>query len=418
MAKDIKALRLLIVGTYPPPFGGIATHLTTLIPGLKARGAEDVAVVSFAGKPGVEERDGFVIYRYNLADHKRLLADPRHWPVALRAAMTLGPEGFAPKQLAIEIIKTILIDTVARKHRSNVASFYQCDMNIQLAPLAKLWKGRVGIVLSVFGEVYENVSRKLLQDHAAFFRRLMTVPSSIVSSSRHCARSYAQIGVTREIEPVYYGVDLDTPVPTDDIAKFRATHGIATDDVVVLFMARFSVEMGLDVVLATAAQILAGNPRIKLILAGAKGDQSEPAAALAAAHPGRVIVRQDVPFKEQAVLYNLADMLVAPSFNQRACMGMAIKEAMAASRPVIGGAGGGVSEAIVDGETGFLIPVDARGTVDAKQFTESVLRLAAAPAEAKRLGQAGRTRAEQLFAYDRTNERMARLFTEAIPARS
>jgi glycosyltransferase involved in cell wall biosynthesis len=413
-STNIEQLRLLIVGTYPPPFGGIATHLTTLIPGLEQRGAADVAVVSFAGKPGAEQRDGFVIYRYNVSDHRRKLADPRHWPFVLRASLMLRE--FPLKVQAIEIIKAILINDVARRHRSNVASFYQCDLNIQLPVLARIWKNRVGIVLSVFGEVYENVSRKLLTDHATFFRRFMSLPSSIVSSSRHCARSYAQIGVTRDIEPVYYGVDLEVPPPTEGVAEFRRAHGIRPDDVVVLYMARFSVEMGANLVLQTAADILARNQRIKLILAGARGDQSVAADALANAHPGRVIIRQDVPFKEQAILYNTANFLVAPSFNQRACMGMAIKEAMAASRPVIGGAGGGVSEAIVDGETGYLIPVDERGTVDANKFTDAVLGLAEDRATRERMGKAGRARAEQLFAYDRTNERMAALFTAAIPS--
>src|ERR1043166_8506551 len=113
-SNRIEQLRLLIVGTYPPPFGGIATHLTTLIPGLRQRGAADVAVVSFAGKPGVEQREGFVIYRYNVADHRRLLADPRHWPLVLRAALTLRE--FPLKVQAIEIIKAILISDVARRH--------------------------------------------------------------------------------------------------------------------------------------------------------------------------------------------------------------------------------------------------------------------------------------------------------------
>jgi hypothetical protein len=45
-----------------------------------------------------------------------------------------------------------------------------------------------------------------------------------------------------------------------------------------------------------------------------------------------------------------------------------------------------------------------------------VLERAQDRAVRERLGRAGRARAERLFAYDRTNERMAQLFTAAIPS--
>jgi glycosyltransferase involved in cell wall biosynthesis len=86
---------------------------------------------------------------------------------------------------------------------------------------------------------------------------------------------------------------------------------------------------------------------------------------------------------------------------------------MAAALPVIGGAGGGVPEAVVDGETGFLVPVGAGGAVDAAQFVDRVLRVANEPAMRALFGRAGRRRAEQLFSYETTNQRMAEVFMSA-----
>ena len=45
----LKGLRLLFFGPYPLPFGGIASHLKTLMPSLLKAGAEDIAVISFKG---------------------------------------------------------------------------------------------------------------------------------------------------------------------------------------------------------------------------------------------------------------------------------------------------------------------------------------------------------------------------------
>jgi starch synthase len=269
-------------------------------------------------------------------------------------------------------------------------------------------------VLSCFGEIYE--SPDFFSRQKGLFSELLAAPAAVVSSSRHCARSFTSIGVTRSIEAVYYGVELDGAMSAELRGKFRADRRIRPDEVVVLFMGRFVKEMGLDVLLRAAPLLLGSNQAIRLLIAGARGDLSAQAAAYAAVHEQRVHVMTDVPFSQQSAVYSAADILVAPSFNQRACMGMAIKEAMAASLPVVGGAGGGVPEAIADGETGLLVPLDpATGAVDVQQLVASVLRLAEDPVLRKALGAAGRRRAEHLFSHESTNRRMAEIFMAASP---
>jgi hypothetical protein len=85
---------------------------------------------------------------------------------------------------------------------------------------------------------------------------------------------------------------------------------------------------------------------------------------------------------------------------------MAIKEAMAAALPVIGGAGGGVPEAVVDGETGFLVAgrrwrCRRRGD---SSSTESC-RVATSRRCGRYSGAPAVDRAEQLFSYETTNQR-------------
>jgi len=411
-------LRLLLVGTYPPPYGGIASHLTTLIPGLRSWGAEDVAVISFTSENCIEQRDGFKVYRFNLRRQIWRLLNPLNWPVIFCTSYMLGRHGVSVKPLIIECIKTILINQVAKRHRSKVVSFYQCDMSMALLPLARLWRSKRSIVLSVFGEIYEKGIGEFITTHQQLFREIFSIPVAIVSSSCHCARAYAPIGITRPIEPVYYGVELANTTSANLRSNFRETHRIMPEDIVVLFMGRFTKEMGLDVLLKAATPLLERNRAVRLLIAGAKGDQSEPVMTLAAAYPDRVFVMQDVPFSQQAAIYSSADLLVAPSFNQRACMGMAIKEAMAAGLPVVGGAGGGVPEAIVHGETGFLVPLASDGAVDIEQFTDDVLRLVKETETRMRLGRNGRHRAEHLFSYEKTNQRMAEIFMLAMSAAS
>jgi glycosyltransferase involved in cell wall biosynthesis len=406
-------LRLLIVGTYPPPFGGIATHLTMLIPGLKRMGAEDIAVVSFNLDECNEQRDGFRMYRFNVKRQGWRLLNPLNWPVVMQSLRAFWAHRLGVSILARECIKAVLIDGVAKRHRSKVACFYQCDLNMELLPLGRVWKGERATVLMAFGELYERHSGHFMTRHKRLFKDLISVPSAVASSSCHCARSFAVIGVTREIEPVYFGVELSGATSAELRSSFRAERGIGPEDIVVLFMGRFTKEMGLDVLVKAAPTLLGRNSAVRLLIAGARGDHSGQAKELAAAHPDRVFVMENVPFKQQAAIYSASDLLVAPSFNQRACMGLAIKEAMAARLPVVGGAGGGVPEAVVDGETGYLVPLDADGTVDAAQFVERVMKLVDERDTRVRLGNNGRRRAEQLFSSETTNRRMAELFMSA-----
>jgi glycosyltransferase involved in cell wall biosynthesis len=71
---------------------------------------------------------------------------------------------------------------------------------------------------------------------------------------------------------------------------------------------------------------------------------------------------------------------------------VSILEAMAAGLPVVATDVGGVAEAVVDGETGILVPAG-----DPEALAAALGRLVADPALRRRLGAAGRTRAFRRF---------------------
>ena len=96
-------------------------------------------------------------------------------------------------------------------------------------------------------------------------------------------------------------------------------------------------------------------------------------------------------------------------------MGMAIKEAMAAGLAVIGSNGGGISEAIVDDETGFLIDLDNNGMIDKKSFLEKIKFLVDNPIVRKNYGDRGRVRAENIFSVEKTNAKMMEIFLKVKP---
>lgn len=106
------------------------------------------------------------------------------------------------------------------------------------------------------------------------------------------------------------------------------------------------------------------------------------------AHANRIVFH-DMTRDSAAVL---ANAYAALNFSQSESFSMTVLEASGAGVPVIATRSGGPQEIIVDGETGILIPVG-----DVKAASAAILRLAANPAEAVRMGQAGATYVRQHF---------------------
>ena len=98
--------------------------------------------------------------------------------------------------------------------------------------------------------------------------------------------------------------------------------------------------------------------------------------------------RDDVP-----ALLAAADALVLPSWIEG--LPLVVLEAMAAGVPVVASSVGGTPEAVVDGETGLLVPPR-----DVEALADALDELLGDPERARRLGQAGRRRAREHFDAD------------------
>lgn len=84
--------------------------------------------------------------------------------------------------------------------------------------------------------------------------------------------------------------------------------------------------------------------------------------------------------------------------------GIVYLEAAACGKPVIAAKGGGAAEAVADGETGLLVDAAQRD-----ELRSAIQRLLRSPAEAQRMGAAGRLRVTKLFSKERFEARFAEL---------
>jgi glycosyltransferase involved in cell wall biosynthesis len=91
--------------------------------------------------------------------------------------------------------------------------------------------------------------------------------------------------------------------------------------------------------------------------------------------------------------------------------GRTVVEAMAAGLPVVGVAGGGVGETVINGETGLLARPDAAAELAAHLTT----MIADEPLR-RRMGEAGRKRASGQFSLRACGDRVAQTYREALAA--
>jgi glycosyltransferase involved in cell wall biosynthesis len=92
-------------------------------------------------------------------------------------------------------------------------------------------------------------------------------------------------------------------------------------------------------------------------------------------------------------LYRDAGLFVLSSDEEG--LGIGIIEAMAAGLPVVSTRCGGPETTILEGETGLLVPVG-----DGRVFADAMERLVTEPELARRMGEAGRARAEEHFSLE------------------
>ena len=236
---------------------------------------------------------------------------------------------------------------------------------------------------------------------------------------RDILRSYPWLD-EQKVHTVHNGIDLARWRAVDDTALVREL-GIDPDRPSVVFVGRITRQKGLPYLLRAAALL---PPDVQLVLCAGAPDTPEilaevkaGVAALQAERSGVVWLDRLLSQHELSAVLTQATTFVCPSVYEP--LGIVNLEAMACSAPVVGTATGGIPEVVTDGVTGRLVPIeqtdDGTGTpVDPDRF---VADLAAAltevvsdPVAAKRMGEAGRLRAETDFSWGSISTRTREIY--------
>ena len=390
---------------YPPQiYGGAGVHVAELVRALRARGDIDVQVRCF-GPP----RDEAGTFGY---------ADLPELGGANAAMRTLGVDlVMASDAVGADLVHS---HTWYANMGGHLASLLTGAPHVvtahSLEPL-RPWKAEQlggGYAVSSFAE-------KVAYESAA---AIIAVSAGMRAD---VLKSYPSVDPAR-VHVVHNGIDSELWKPDDtDLARdIVRKHGVDPDQPSVVFVGRITRQKGLPYLLRAVASL---PPEVQVVLCAGAPDTpdiqrevEELLEQLRRTRHGVVMIAEMLPRSEVIALLSAATVFACPSVYEP--LGIVNLEAMACEAAVVATATGGIPEVVVEGETGWLVPIeqvdDGSGTpVDPERF---VADLAAAlneavsdPERARAFGRAGRRRAVEHFSWSSIGDQTLAVYQSVLP---
>ncbi|KJS63622.1 glycosyltransferase family 4 protein [Streptomyces rubellomurinus] len=196
------------------------------------------------------------------------------------------------------------------------------------------------------------------------------------------------------------GVDETAFHPGSGGAEVRRRLGLA-DRPVVVCVSRLVPRKGQDTLIEAMPQILADVPDAVLLIVGG-GPYRADLEKLADARGVRASVRftGSVPWEELPAHYGAGDVFAMPCRTRRGGLdveglGIVYLEASATGLPVVAGDSGGAPDAVLEGETGYVVPGGS-----AAAAAERIVRLLRDEELRRSMGEAGRRWVERSWRWD------------------
>lgn len=197
--------------------------------------------------------------------------------------------------------------------------------------------------------------------------------------------------------------------PDSVLAGWRAECGIAPDDEVVGIIANLHAIKDHGTLLRALSRVLAERPHVRLVIVGDGEDRPalEALARSLGVHP-RVSFAGRRP--QRPSMHWLFDVSVLAS--QGEGFPNSIVEAMAAGRPVVATAVGGVPDVVIDGATGALVP-----PASPERLADALLVMLRDPARRAAMGAAGAKRARSHFHASAVVQRLQSFYDDFLARR-
>ena len=246
---------------------------------------------------------------------------------------------------------------------------------------------------------------------------------AVSSATKHDVQRLFEIDPAR-VHVIHNGIDLSQYRKIEsNIAMKR--YGIESRKPYVLFVGRITRQKGFQH-LVRAIQFM--DRDFQIVLCAAAPDTPQMAEEMKTAveqaqaqRPGIIWINEMVDENTTCELYSHAGVFVCPSIYEP--FGIINLEAMACETAVVASAVGGITEVVIDGETGFLVPLEQMKDSPfeainpekfARDLAERVDSLMRDPQLRERFGKAGRKRVEENFSWPAIAEKTKALYASLL----
>lgn len=346
--------------------GGAERQLTILAPALRARGFDPLVVAlrekgAFfceLGQRGVPARFVPVRSRFDAVGIRRAIALAA-WRPAVVISQSLDAH--------------VIADLIARRAGAPHVVVHHKQPEIVLAPRRRL----------------------LMRFVARRATRVVAVSAAQIADLEALGFSLGRLRVIENGVP-----EAETTRAPLDV---RAGLGLARDDFVVILVANLRPEKRTALFAEAVISANSRDSRVRGVIAGDGPDLDRVRAIAGTTEALHVLgTRSDV-----ADLIAAADVACLTSSAE--ALPMVILEAMSLGKPVLATDVGGVAEAVIDGKTGVVLPVELGETLSL-----ALCRLAADPEVVAAMGRAARVRYLERYSADRMADRYADVLRETI----
>jgi len=233
--------------------------------------------------------------------------------------------------------------------------------------------------------------------------RVLRDASHVIAAGQWVARQAEQVaGRAVPTTVVSPGVDVERfrPLSDDERADARASFGLPATGRLVVSVSRLVPRKGMDTLIEATTRLMPTRPDLTVAIGGAGRDRGRLERLVRrTGAPVRLMGRVDD--ERLPSLYACADvfaMLCRKRWGglEQEGFGIVFLEAAACGVPQVAGDSGGAGEAVVDGETGFVV----RRPHDGAAVAAALSRLLDDSDLRRTQGGAARARAEREYAYD------------------
>lgn len=396
---------LLFLGPWPPPFGGISSHLYELLPGLVSNGY-NVISLSFTeehNEINQIERGVKNIY-FSPTSHFN-----RNRFRILKSAIgnQANRKGLGLKKYIRALTIADRMNSIIDKDQIDIVFTYDNDQ-LHVTPFIEAGgRKKPKIFSSIYGAFFLHPSE--YANEKPFLRHAVSFAEKILSCSKYCADSGKEyLNMDYPTQVIYNNVDKDLYNPQRDGSDIRTRHNISKNQIVLMLVGRIGVDMGADFLLRELDNLTNIDSNLVIFFVGARAELCDEVEKVAE-NNSQIRYAFNIPMEEKELYFAACDIFTAPTKEKHACMGIANIEAMMSGKPVISSTSGGHPETIEDQVSGILVPfID--GKLDGKTYINELTPLIKSRELREEFGRRGRERSLRLF----TNEQIVQEHLDII----